>query len=145
MASSPFWGATVEKKRSIVLNNKKLIGYAREMRKHMTPQEFHLWRSFLRNYPFKFYRQRIIDLFIADFYCAKAKLVIELDGSGHYTAYKKISDEVRTKHLNKLGIKVLRFANTEVDNNFYGVCQVIDNAVKIRLEIIAPERGDGTK
>lgn len=138
MASSPFGGAEAEKKRSSVPNNKKLISYAREMRKHMTPQEFHLWRSFLRNYPLKFYRQRIIDLFIADFYCAKAKLVIELDGSGHYTAYQKISDEVRTKHLNKLGLKVLRFANNEVDDNFYGVCSTIDHVVKTRVGIIAP-------
>lgn len=106
---------------------------ARELRKNMTRQECHLWYDFLRKYPVRFRRQEIIGNYIADFFCHKAKLVIEIDGSQHF--YEKVTeyDEIRTKYLNSLNIKVLRFNNYEVSTNFDLVCEVIHNIVQQRI------------
>ena len=71
--------------------------------------------------------------FIADFYCFKAKLVIELDGGGHYEPEQQKLDAFRTKIIESYGLKVIRFCNLDIDNNFYGVCTVIDNEVKRRM------------
>ncbi|MGM9632138.1 MAG: endonuclease domain-containing protein, partial [Eubacteriales bacterium] len=65
--------------------NKKNITLAKNLRKNATPQENHLWYDFLSKYEVRFQRQKAIDNFIADFYCHKAKLIIEIDGSQHYT------------------------------------------------------------
>ena len=111
-------------------NNKPL---AKALRKNMTPWERKLWHCFLKTYPIRFQRQKCIDAFIVDFYCFKGKLVIELDGSGHYDPQKKIRDEQRTKILENYGLKVIRFCNTDIDENFYGVCTVIDREVRSRL------------
>lgn len=103
-----------------------LIPRAKELRHPMTPQERRLWYCFLRDYPVKFYRQRTIDSFVVDFYCASAKLVIELDGSQHYTEDGKAYDEERTAILeNKYGLKVYRFSNFDVNVNFQTVCEQI--------------------
>ena len=110
-----------------------LLSHARTLRKEMTRQERHLWYDFLRNYPVKFYKQRIIEKYIVDFYCASAKLVIELDGSQHYTDDGIFSDEKRTNDLEKQGLLVLRFSNLDIDTNFLSVCTVIDDTVKQRL------------
>ena len=99
----------------------------------MTIQEKHLWYDFLRYYPVKIYKQRIIDNFIADFYCHSARLVIELDGSQHYTKHGKAHDKVRTEILEKYGLYVMRFSNKEIDNNFEGVCRVIDKVINERV------------
>ena len=96
----------------------------------MTPHERKLWYMFLKNYPFRFQRQKTIDHFIVDFYCHKAKLVIEIDGSQHYSEEGKAYDEERTAALESYGLKVLRFSNTDIDRNFSGVCEAIDLAVK---------------
>ena len=100
----------------------------------MTRQEKHLWYDFLRYYPVKIYKQRIIDNFIADFYCHSARLVIELDGSQHYTTQGKKYDEARTEILEKYGILVLRFSNKDVDDNFEGVCRMIDKVINERIK-----------
>jgi len=100
----------------------------------MTHQEKHLWYDFLRYYPVKIYKQRIIDNFIADFYCHSARLVIELDGSNHYTNLGKAHDKVRTEILERYGISVLRFSNKDIDDNFDGVCRMIDSIIKERIE-----------
>ena len=99
----------------------------------MTPEELHLWYDFLRTYPFRFIRQKVIGQYIADFYCAKAKLVIELDGSQHYEELNVIRDEKRTAFLNDLGLAVIRISNREINCNFDGVCEYIDLAVKQSL------------
>lgn len=96
----------------------------------MTRQERHLWYSFLKTYPVKFYRQRVIDHYIADFYCSKAKLIIELDGSQHYTEEGEEYDQIRTDILERYGLEVIRFSNADVDKNFVGVCEAIDEKVK---------------
>ena len=114
--------------------NNKLLNVARILRRNMTRQEKHLWYDFLRYYPVKMYKQRIIDNFIADFYCHSARLVIELDGSQHYTIQGKEHDEARTEILEEYGIHVLRFSNKDVDDNFEGVCRMIDKVINERIE-----------
>jgi len=113
--------------------NKKLKVQAANLRNVATRQENHLWYDCLRTYSARFNRQRIIGVYIADFYCAKAKLVIELDGSQHYEEREMEHDKERTQYLEGLGIKVLRFSNMDVDVNFEGVCQIIDITVKDRM------------
>ena len=87
----------------------------------------------MREYPEKFTRQKVLGKYIADFYYAAAKLVIELDGGGHYNPESAWKDVQRTKILENYGLKVIRFCNTDIDKNFYGVCTVIDTEVKQRL------------
>ena len=99
----------------------------------MTPEEKHLWYDFLKNYPIQFYRQRPIYKFIADFYCAKAKLVIEIDGSQHYSEEGMEYDSIRSEIINKFGVEVIRFSNCDIDNNFEGVCMTIDKTVSERI------------
>lgn len=100
----------------------------------MTKEERRLWHDFLRTYPVRFLRQKILGAYIVDFYCAKAKLVIELDGSQHYTAEQISYDRGRTAFLSEYGLEVLRIPNTEVNRNFRGVCEWIDLHVKEAME-----------
>ena len=101
------------------------ISNAKVLRKEMTKEERKLWFEFLRDHPFHFYRQRPIGSYIADFYCPKAKLVIELDGSQHYEDEGKCSDQVRDEFFASQGIKVLRYSNADINQNFDGVCEDI--------------------
>ena len=121
------------KERNFTGYNAKLKENARKLRKNMTKQERHLWYDFLRNYPVKFYRQRSIDWYIVDFYCSAAKLVIEIDGSQHYTKDGIEYDEIRTEILEQYELQVIRFTNTEIDRNFICVCDEIDQIVKERI------------
>ncbi len=109
---------------------KALVSNAKHLRKDMPKQERHLWYDFLSKYPVRFQRQKTIDKYIVDFYCHKAKLVIELDGSQHYSDVGSESDKQRTKILNQYGLTVLRFSNIDIDKNFEGVCIAIDNYIK---------------
>ncbi len=95
----------------------------------MTKEERRLWYSFLREYRVKFLRQKILGNYIVDFYCAKANLVIELDGSQHYEERNLQSDLLREKYLSQYGIYVLRFSNLEIKENFSAVCERIDEVV----------------
>lgn len=113
--------------------NKKNIRLAKNLRNHPTPQENHLWYDFLAEYEIRFQRQKAIDNFIADFYCHKAKLIIEIDGSQHYSEQGLEKDEFRTEILEGYGLKVIRFTNHQIDTNFRVVCQYIDAAVKSSL------------
>ena len=114
--------------------NTELLENAKSLRRNMTRQEKHLWYDFLQHYPVKIYKQRIIDNFIADFYCHQARLVIELDGSQHYTTEGKSYDEARTEVLERYGLYVLRFSNRDIDDKFDGVCYIIDKTIKERVE-----------
>ena len=96
----------------------------------MTPWERKLWYEFLSKYPLRFQRQKAIGDYIVDFYCAKAKLIIELDGGGHFNDESEKADSDRTAQLEKLGFSVIRIANNDIDRNFRGVCQFIDGTVK---------------
>lgn len=115
----------------------KLIPRAKELRKGATKQENHLWYDFLCRYPVRFQRQKTIDHFIADFYCHAAKLIIELDGAQHYDEQGLARDKERTAILSEYGVEVLRFSNTEVENDFRRVCTVIDSAVNKRMRAFA--------
>ena len=110
--------------------NKENIPLAKTLRKNMTPWERKLWYDFLRYCPVRFQRQKAIGNYIADFYCAKARLVIELDGGGHYTAELAKKDEMRTKDLESMNLTVVRICNLDIDRNFSGVCEYIDLTVK---------------
>ena len=108
----------------------KLIPRAKELRKNATRQENHLWYDFLRTYPVRFQRQKTIGGFIVDFYCHYARLVIELDGSQHYTDDGKAYDAERTSILEKYGLSIMRFSNNDIDNKFQAVCNMIDQKIK---------------
>ena len=114
-------------------HNSKIVPFAKELRKNMTKEERHLWYDFLKEYPVKFTRQKVLGKYIADFYCAKANVVIELDGSQHYEDEGLVNDKKRTEYLEQYGIKVVRISNLDVLKNFEGVCMYIDNAVKQSL------------
>ncbi len=95
--------------------NKENIPLAKTLRKNMTPWEWKLWYDFLRYYPIRFQRQKAIGKYIVDFYCAKAGLVLELDGGRHYTAKQADKDESRTKELEAMNLKVVRICNLDID------------------------------
>ena len=118
-----------------IKKNNDLLKIAKILRRNMTRQEKHLWYDFLQQYPVKFYKQRIIDHFIADFYCHQARLVIEIDGANHYTIEGKSYDEARTEVLERYGLYVLRFSNNDIDDKFDGVCYEIDKIIQERLNV----------
>ena len=111
-------------------HNKQLVLLAKQLRKEMTREDRHLWYDFLRYYPVRFQRQKAIGNYIADFYCAKARLVIELDGGGHYTPEQTEKDKLRTKDIESMNLTVVRICNLDIDRNFSGVCEYIDLTVK---------------
>ena len=113
--------------------NLNLSDRAKDLRKNMTKQEKHLWYDFLSKHEVRWYKQRVIDNYIVDFYCSRAKLVIELDGSQHYTKDGIEYDNERTNVLREYGIEVIRFSNNEIDTCFDGVCLKIEEIVKKRL------------
>ena len=113
--------------------NKKLISNAKALRNNMTKEERHLWYDFLKEYPVKFQRQKVLGHYIVDFYCAEAKLVIELDGSQHYDQSGMRNDDERTNFLKGYDLSVIRIPNNEVFNNFRGVCEYLDSCVKQSL------------
>ena len=114
-------------------HNKQLVPLAKQLRKEMTKEERHLWYDFLRTYPVRFSRQKVLGKYIADFYSAEAKLIIELDGSQHYETKNAQKDDERTEFLKGYGLMVIRIPNNEISRNFRGVCEYIDAAVKQSL------------
>ena len=116
-------------------HNPEMTKNAQSLRKEMTREERHLWYDFLRDYPIRFLRQKVIDKYIVDFYCSQAGLVIELDGSQHYDKDGLEYDKQRTKHLESRGIKVIRIPNTEIFGNFSAVCEFIDNEILESLRL----------
>ncbi len=113
--------------------NKRNQKLAVNLRKNMTKEERHLWYDFLSEYPIRFYRQKILGRYIVDFYCAKAKLAIEVDGSKHYSVEGIAKDKERTEYLSKYNLEVIRITNLDVQRNFIGVCDYIDRLVKAKL------------
>ena len=103
-------------------NNPQLRKNAQKLRREMTKEERRLWYDFLKQLPLTVNRQKVIGHYIVDFYCASAKLVIELDGSQHYESEGTASDWERDYALNQLGITVVRYSNSDINRNFDGVC-----------------------
>ena len=114
-------------------HNVELTINARNLRMNMTKEERHLWYDFLKSYPVRFLRQKVIDNYIVDFYCHSARLIIELDGSQHYEEKGLLKDKIRTEIIEQRNLTVIRIPNNEVNRNFEGVCQYIDNTVKESL------------
>ena len=105
--------------------NTALTENARSLRKNSTPEERQLWYRFLRTAPGRFRRQQIIGSYIVDFYSDAWKLVIELDGSQHFDDAGIAEDRRRDQWLRAQGLTVVRYTNTEIKENFSGVCEDI--------------------
>ena len=114
--------------------NKNLLNSAKELRSNMTFEEKILWYHFLSKYPVRFRRQHIIGNYIADFYCDRAKLVIEIDGAQHFEHDAADYDKKRTEYFESLGIFVIRFLNRDIKFNLKNVCSMIDKIIKQRTE-----------
>ena len=113
--------------------NDQLTENARALRKQMTKEEAKLWYHFLRLYRPRFHRQYVIGNYIADFYCNQAKLVVELDGSQHYTPEEILCDQHRTRYLQSQGLTVMRLNNLDVMRQFQNTCEAIDMEVKRKI------------
>ena len=111
-------------------NQNRLTPFARKLRKEQTPQEALLWYRFLRTYKPRFHRQYVIDNYIVDFYCHRARLIIELDGSQHYEPDGLLKDAIRTGKIEARNLTVVRIPNNAVMQNFAGVCEYIDILVQ---------------
>ena len=127
-------------------HNKKITPAAKMLRKTLTKEERHLWYDLLKDYPVRFYRQKVLGNYIADFYCAKAKLIVELDGAQHYQDQGAVQDAVRTAYLEQYDLQIVRFSNRDVNENFCGVCEQIDFLVQRRIKESPPcAREGGTR
>lgn len=109
------------------------IQLARNLRNNSTIQERRLWYQFLSSFSLRFHRQKVIGNYIVDFYCHKAKLIIELDGGGHFKDRRIGEDNDRTEYLRSLGLEVIRFTNNEVDLHFGDVCTEIVHVVQSKI------------
>ncbi len=118
---------------------------AQNLRKNMTKQERRIWYDFLLEYPVQFRRQKQFGRYIVDFYCSSAKLVVELDGSQHFTDEEMKKDRERTAYLKNLGLAVIRIPNNEIDQNFDGTCEWIDMKVKERLNAFPSGEGGAAR
>jgi len=107
-----------------------LTSRARALRRDPTPAERKLWYEFLSTQPEKFTRQKPLGSYVADFYCSRHRLVIELDGDGHFNETAQRYDRSRTWKLELLGIRVLRFTNSDVMQAFEGVCMQVRRALE---------------
>jgi very-short-patch-repair endonuclease len=129
-AYGPFCGDAIQK-RGLSWNgnhlpyNRDNAAMARELRKHMTPQERKLWYGFLRMQPLRFIRQRPVDHYILDFYCASHRIAIEIDGRQHSSLSGQEYDRLRSETLSFYKIRVIRFTNNEIDEQFEAVCRRI--------------------
>ena len=116
--------------------NNALAPLAKQLRMDPPEAEKRLWYKFLREYPIPFRWQKVIGNYIVDFFCNRLKLSIELDGSQHYTPEGRLRDDYRTRYLELLEIKELRFTDAEVFENLEGVCEVIHTEIeKLRPDV----------
>ena len=113
-------------------HNAQLRGNSQKLRKEMTKEERHLWYDFLKNLPITVNRQKVIGNYIADFYIASAKVIIEIDGSQHYESKGLERDKERDSYFLGIGIKVLRYTNIDINQRFEAVCQDIWNKVMLK-------------
>lgn len=119
--------------------NRRLTANAQKLRREMTKEERHLWYDFLKTLPITVHRQKVIGKYIVDFYCAKAKLVIEIDGSQHYEDIGLKKDIVRDEYLKDSGLTVVRYSNYDVNTNFEGVCNDIAKHIKSGMKSLLLE------
>ena len=114
-------------------HNKTLVPNARELRKNMTKEERHLWYDFLREHAVRFTRQKVLGRYIVDFYSAEAKMVIELDGSQHFEEKGQRYDTARDAYLESYGLTIIRVPNSEINDNFDGVCEYLNREIEARI------------
>ena len=114
-------------------HNTELTANAKKLRKTMTDEERHLWYDFLRSYPIRFLRQKVIDNYIVDFYCHRARLVVEIDGSQHYEDAGLLKDRIRSEKIESRNLTVIRIPNNDVNRHFKNVCEYIDLCVQENL------------
>ena len=114
-------------------NNELLVPIARNHRNNPTAEEKKLWYDFLKPHPVRFNRQKVLGQYIADFYSAQAKMVIEVDGGYHYSNDKLKTDQSRTEYLKQFELIVIRIDNDDIRGNFNNVCHELDHAIKQRL------------
>ena len=107
------------------LHNETLRPFSQKLRRDMTKEERHLWFDFLKGLPVTVHRQKVLGNYIADFYIASKKIVIELDGSQHYTDDGPQSDQSRDAWMKQNGITVLRYTNLQIQREFRAVCSDI--------------------
>ncbi|OQD43954.1 cytosine methyltransferase [Croceivirga radicis] len=114
------------------MKKKNLITSRRELRQNLTPAEAQLWKYIQKKQLAgrKFRRQHQIENYIVDFYCAKEKIIIELDGEIHFNTVNREQDYLRDKHLMKLGYKVLRFENKQVFEDLKQILNEIESNFK---------------
>ena len=110
-------------------HNQKVKQYAKEMRQHMTPEERRLWYDFLSKSAYHFRRQQTVGNYIVDFYAARLKLAVEVDGRQHFDKKAYDYDVKRTGCLLERGIRIIRFTNQQIRRDFAGVCEVVDLAI----------------
>ena len=120
-------------------SNPKLTEFSKTLRKNMTKEERRLWYDFLKNLPNTVNRQKVIGDYIVDFYCASAKIAIELDGSQHFEEEHEKTDKKRDAELNKLGLRVIRYTNDDIKKHFYDVCTELAEVLGINIEDIKIE------
>ena len=114
-------------------HNKELTENAKFLRNNMTKEEKHLWYDYFKKCPVKFSRQKVLGKYIADFYSAEAKLVIELDGAQHFEKENRVYDEKRTEFLEQYNLKIIRIPNGEINTNFEGICRYLDKQIEQSL------------
>ena len=129
----------VMKQKERVVKNLKMLETARNLRHTMTPQERKLWYAFLKDYPVKIYKQRIIESFVVDFYCASARLVIEIDGQIHFLNDQQYHDTCRDERISAYGLEILRVSNDDIDYHFPSVCNRIAAAIQNRIQILSSD------
>ena len=113
--------------------DEKILRNSQDLRRNMTKEERHLWYDCLKTYPVQIKRQYPIGNYIVDFYCHKAKLVVELDGSQHCEPEEIEYDRKRTEFLKSQGLYVLRISNLDVMREFRGVCEAVEMAIRDRM------------
>ena len=120
------------KRRNLIHNNRKLSGYRSKLRHNLTPAEALLWKNLQKSKldGKKFRRQHSIGPYIVDFYCPECRVIVELDGAGHFGLLGAERDEARTRFLSRFGTRVLRFENKEVFGNLEGVLETIRLALR---------------
>ena len=123
-------------KEKLLPINRELKAFAVKMRKNQTDEENKVWYQILKGRVPKFHRQRIIGNYIVDFYCPKLKLIIEIDGYQHFYEENREYDNKRTEYLEKLGYRVLRFENTEVNKDIEEVRYIINNVCEEKMKEI---------
>ena len=119
----------------IVDYNLNLTPIAQTLRREMTPQEQKLWYQFLTKQRLRFQRQKPIHQYVVDFYCYRAKLLIEIDGAQHHEAEAAANDEYRDAVFASIGLAVQRFTNSEIDNDFANTCKRIMETIHQRTAV----------